>query len=625
VVLATAVAVCFSAFAGAASAKKYSAKQKAQIRKSLKKQIKKNPAVIKRKSFVRRAALVNFVLPVTIRLRTACTTPQTSSAAGNCTALNEQDPVNTGSPSTWRGNFANVDLGPSLGQRQIALSGSLAAEVQFNDTYDGGALGNVGIKILPGAKQLSSSSVPLLWNPDVTTTAGTRSDANFARAAVRAGSALTGLLNATGISGATQGCGDFNNNVVGARTIGAVSGQGTYSALWYNGLGQPTPPNGLGAPTGGLPGYPVMDPAVDPTYTTPAYFLPIFAGIDDPNNVTGGTFATGSNNSVGPNQNPFPYTNNTAPGGASYNAADTVLRTNALQIGIAPAGVTVDGATGTSVSSTPGDLGNGPQGTQSFITGQSGGQANLFGNIPGKSDSIDVTVNLATKINSIIRIVDQDVFDTPLVSGQTWPAGIFNCRQIWTGAVQNYIPGVRLKGSLRVAPAITKDGKLRIAKATVKTSQDTHVALSACLMPYATYGDDNGSYSGSTATAPAKVRPVPFDGGAATVSGTAAVLPTQAEAIAGGIGVGAITSLVQYNNTALPFVNSPRAVPNTVTCNSAPTPLVANSGLTGNVAPQTGASGDGYTTTATGAQATVAGDITVPNLSVDVLIGDDTP
>ena len=36
--------------------------QKAAIRKQLRKAIKKNPAVLKRRSFVRKAALVNFVL-----------------------------------------------------------------------------------------------------------------------------------------------------------------------------------------------------------------------------------------------------------------------------------------------------------------------------------------------------------------------------------------------------------------------------------------------------------------------------------------------------------------------------------------------------------------------------------
>ena len=455
VVLATAVAVCFSAFAGAASAKKYSAKQKAQIRKSLKKQIKKNPAVIKRKSFIRKAALVNFVLPVTIRLRNQCAAGVGGQAAcvggaTDGTALNQT-----------RNPQANVNLGPSLGSRTVALSGALAAEVQFSDSYDGGALGNVGVKILPSTtKVLQSSSVPLLWNPDVQTTANTRSDRNFAAAAVRAGSSVAPILQGgvpgwgSVLPGTTQGCGDFTNatnasrNIVGTAPVAgqgaplSPNAQGAYNALWYGtSLGAYPYP----ATQGGLPGYPVIDPSV--SLTTPAYFLPVFPGIDDPTGIIGGSYSTGNNDNVGPNPNPFPYLATTQPGGSpTYNASDTVLRTNALSLSIAPAGIQVDGATGTSTPAGPTGLTNGPQGTQSFITGQSGGQANLFGNIPGKSDSIDVTVNLRTAINSIFRIVDQDVFDTPLVSGQSWPAGIFNCRQIWSGAVQNYIPGVRLKG-----------------------------------------------------------------------------------------------------------------------------------------------------------------------------------
>ncbi len=61
--------------------------------------------------------------------------------------------------------------------------------MEFSDTYDGGALGNVNIKILPGNKTLTTSSVPLLWNEDITD-ATTRSDSNFAKASMRSSSAL---------------------------------------------------------------------------------------------------------------------------------------------------------------------------------------------------------------------------------------------------------------------------------------------------------------------------------------------------------------------------------------------------------------------------------------------------
>src|SRR3954467_5164160 len=118
-------ALAVGVFAGPASAKKLSSKQRAAVRTQLRKQIKKNPAVINRKSFVKRASLVNFKLPVTIRLR--------------------------GANAATNPNAATVDLGASLGQREVNLGGSLSAELTFHDSYDGGALGNVDLAILPSA------------------------------------------------------------------------------------------------------------------------------------------------------------------------------------------------------------------------------------------------------------------------------------------------------------------------------------------------------------------------------------------------------------------------------------------------------------------------------------------
>src|SRR6476469_1363291 len=59
-------ALAVGVLAGPASAKKMSAKQRAAVRAQLRKEVKKNPGVINRKSFIKRASLVNFVLPVTI-------------------------------------------------------------------------------------------------------------------------------------------------------------------------------------------------------------------------------------------------------------------------------------------------------------------------------------------------------------------------------------------------------------------------------------------------------------------------------------------------------------------------------------------------------------------------------
>ena len=226
----------------------------------------------------------------------------------------------------------------------------------------------------------------------------------------------------------------------------------------------------------------------------------------DPSNLKSGAII-GNNDWIGTNPNPFPTgsaptTAGGTPDPSIYNAQNTVLRTNALSLGIAPGGVSVNMSTGT--ATTPGGLTT-AQGSQDVTLGYSGGQANLFGNIPGKNVGIDVTVNLATKINSIVRIMDQDVYKQPsLIQGEPYPAGIFNCRQIVTGAVQNYIPGVRLTGSLRIAPAITKDGKVRIAKATVQSDVNNpdRVALSACLFPAKSY---NAFTAGNTDTASATI------------------------------------------------------------------------------------------------------------------------
>ena len=67
-------------------------------------------------------------------------------------------------------------------------------------------------------------------------------------------------------------------------------------------------------------------------------------------------------------------------------------------------------------------------------------------------------------------------------------SSIFNCRQIWTGYLNNYIPDVRLKGDLKIAPGLTSDGHLRIAKATVNSTgiDDARFAVAACLFPHTT-------------------------------------------------------------------------------------------------------------------------------------------
>jgi len=533
--------------AGPASAK-MSAKQKAHVQRQLRKAVKKNPKVFAKKWFLKRASLVNFKLPVTIRLRD-------SSSAANP-------------------NNANIDLGASLGQREIDLGGSLAAEIVFHDSFDGGALGNVDVNILPSAtKSLTSTSVPLLWNQDVSR-AGTSWDSTLLKAGGFTDAQLTAL-------GHDPGCNDIRSTNPSINSNGNVPfGLGALSAT-----GTPQP----GGP--GLPGVPIYpDLATYAAHGSPLGFAPAHVQSTTTNNGIDALAASkvpGNDNNVGGNPQPFPYSAQSDPSGFTQppSPADTVLRTNALKLGIATAGTEVNQNAPDAVT-----------GGQNLVLGKSGGQANLFGNIPGKSSGLDVTVNLATKINSILRIQDQDAFE-PLIAGGNWPAAVFSCAQVWTGAVQNYIPSVHLTGSIKISPAITADGHLRIAKAVIAsptvgtTKQPTQIALAACLAPYESFNTE----------VPANY-----------------AVPTP--------GAGNVAPDGSLLKTALPAnPDSVNAAPSTVACNSARSPLVANSALppstVGALAPA--AAADGYTVTNSGSAVSVAGDLTVNNVSADILVGDN--
>jgi hypothetical protein len=462
-----------------------SAHRAAKIRAALARQVKHDPAVVTRRSFLHKAGLVKFALPVVLRVR--------------------QDD----------GPTATADLGASLGSRTIALGGSLSARVLFSDDFDGGAMGNVGLQIVPSDSDfLQTSSVPLLWNSDVSDPA-TRSDANFAAA------------SGVDASGLRQGCGDFTR---------AGSGGDGYNAL-YHGLPEQEP------------GYPYFDSG-----PFPVGYLPIYPGVDALDNLHSGT-TVGDNDWLGPDQHPFP---DAAPG-----VQDTVLRTNALQLQVAPEGTRFD------------------QG----VIGPSGGQANLFGNMPGRSVGVDVTISLMTSINAIERIVDQDAFGVPLQAGASYPGPLFQCHQVWTGAVQNYLPAIHLQGRLRISPAITADGRLRIAQATVSSPPDqpARVALSACLLPVTTYA------AGGTG---APVVPATGDGGLVPVD--SAALPTKDDT-------------ERFPATDALGAGAPASTP----CNSQPDPLLRAAPL----APLPGAADSN------GSQVTVAGDLSVAPTTVDVIIG----
>jgi hypothetical protein len=524
-------ALAVGVFAGPASAKKMSAKQRAAVRAQLRKEIHKNPAAINRKSFIKRASLVDFTLPITVKLRNS----------GNGV------PQGPGSNP----NRATIDLGASLGQREVNLGGSLAGEIQFHDSYDGGALGNVDLALEPSAtKQLTSTSIPLLWNTDVSN-GGIASplkawDTNLATA-----NALTG------------GCSNF----VGAGNL-------------------PFDPANLSgsAPVGGFPGVPEYNLAG----TTPTgAFVPVSPGIDDITNLTNSK-TPGNINNLGGNPNPFPGGAgfSPTPGGAP-SVQDTVLRTSPLKLAVATAGTAV-----------PQDVaGNHPQGSQNIVIGKSGGQANLFGNIPGKGYGVDVTVSLATQINSIFRAVDVDAQRVRV--GANWPAALFGCRQAITGAVQNYIPGVRLKGSLKISPAVTPSGDLRIAKVSLSSLAEpvpTRFAVAACLSLYSVLAAEQNATDTVNYPVPASAPGMVPNG----------ALPADTASY-GRLGVG---------GAANPDFSAAGV------CNSTQTKLTQDAGFTGLSLAQAANGYDSFATSTGGEKVSVAADLTVNDVEADVLIGD---
>ena len=142
------------------------------------------------------------------------------------------------------------------------------------------------------------------------------------------------------------------------------------------------------------------------------------------------------------------------PAGISQN---TVLRTEPLELGVHAPGV----------APAPG-IGNNTQDASETIPA-SGGVGNLFGG----TNSTRATVNLGTSVISVLREVDQD--------------NAFNCRQAIAGSVNTHLLA-KLQGTLKIVPAVTKDGNLRIAKVFL-SGVPTHVAVAACLAPFDFYAN----------------------------------------------------------------------------------------------------------------------------------------
>jgi hypothetical protein len=151
----------------------------------------------------------------------------------------------------------------------------------------------------------------------------------------------------------------------------------------------------------------------------------------------------------------------------------------------------------------------------------SGGQAFLFGNPSGGPD-VTVTLNTQIPINSIIRAVNTG--DPSL-----------DCRQTWSGAILNNVTA-RAAGTLRISPAFTLDGKLRLAKLDL-TGPTIHNEIQACLDPFELYAtaaqsppsDACGAFPNPLGAPPSNPSSIPLNADATVVSITG-------EALVGDIG-----------------------------------------------------------------------------------------
>jgi len=629
--------------------------------------------------FLKKASIVSFTLPATIRL----------------------DAVTDQNGTKGVSNTANLDLGPSLGSRVIPLAGTLHANINFNDAFDGGNLGTVKLSLPADGAALSTTSVPLLTNTNTTDPNTPAPESQLSGFVAVGGGSM--VLNVGGGGAANDtapvtvdatcasapatptgadlaACLDFAHavrdaigavpNVGGSRNVyvAAVPGA-TKSATFLSGtifvnvafVGQK---RGLAignqnivttaGNTASFPSLALLGVSANPFRAVAArtgtldpdgmqgcgsyhgngfqngnqdIAVPAGQDVDLPSNLSTAT-KPGVNNNLGPGPyspdplavpgdvvlrtgplslsvastgtafRPGDNSSDVDPGGQDalqgaalvsatsisvfdatrFQAGESITITNGTTSDLVTIG-TVDRTTNTLNGLSPA-LANpyaigalvtpNANGVVSEAIGPSGGRANLFGfpvNGLTRGNSVDVTVNLQTDINSIAREIDSGaepfggpaatttltannlgsnlltvtntagfapaqiiavggdgvnttatqkktissvsgsnlivlssaltgihgagtyISYTPEINGNI--SAYFNCRQAWTGKVKNYLTAIHLVGALRISPALTADGHVRIAKVALRTQAPAKESLAACLTPYQLYMSGN--------------------------------------------------------------------------------------------------------------------------------------
>ena len=183
--------------------------QEGHPRASCARRVKKNPGVVRRKSFLRKAALVNFKLPVTIRLRNPCTPENGREPGGTATTppvRRSRGELRDAGHGAQRAHVPVGDRQPRPVARHAGRSPSAARSPRSSSSRTRMTAARSATSTSRSSRSTTSSSRRRRSRSCGTTTSPTRPSATT-RTSCKATSSLTGLSE----TGVEQGCGDFQS------------------------------------------------------------------------------------------------------------------------------------------------------------------------------------------------------------------------------------------------------------------------------------------------------------------------------------------------------------------------------------------------------------------------------